>query len=590
MRQSDKQNTIKLTKPIVAREAGEIASTSQDTTLWPDVNGNKVSQGKLALSTTSTTTIMDAQTLYPDLWAKAPVAWQSGFNLVVPVQGVAQRYEEIELELVEPSHGSGVEIVDINALNLYGHRIGNNIICGVNGNFDIGSTGNGLDFVTLDYSLFPFLNGETVLSTQGSFVTNVNGTASPSTADIRRTVVGTMIGTANFTMQFVGDFITTTNRSIDGTVVFELAGDDTVTTPYITLHDNIAAGALGLPEATAMQAGVLTLDQNAESNKNYIINGGFDFFQRGTSQTASGYESADRFKIDVGGSTTQNASRQEFTLGQTDVPQNPKFYLRNIITTGNGTADAAVISHRLEGVKNFTGNYTLSFYAKADANKDIAIDFRQIFGSGGSPSAAVFLSPTTISLTSSWQFHQLTINVPSLLGKTLGTNNNDYLDIRFWLDAGSDFDAFTNSLGNQSGTFEIAQIKFEEGSQASKFTRAGDTFSGELALCQRFYLRINSAPDPDLKPSAYDACCVSTTRALGTLDFPNQMRDYPSYSFSALSDFRISGITPTVMGLRASTLLSAQLDLSVASGLVDRAAEQVEFLNENGFIAFDSEL
>ena len=58
-----------------------------------------------------------------------------------------------------------------------------------------------------------------------------------------------MIGTANFTMQFVGDFITTTNRSIDGTVVFELAGDDTVTTPYITLHDNIAAGALGLPEA-----------------------------------------------------------------------------------------------------------------------------------------------------------------------------------------------------------------------------------------------------------------------------------------------------------------------------------------------------
>ena len=92
------------------------------------------------------------------------------------------------------------------------------------------------------------------------------------------------------------------------------------------------------------------------------------------------------------------------------------------------------------------------------------------------------------------------------------------------------------------------------------------------------------------KPSPYDACCVSTTRALGTLDFPNQMRDYPSYSFSALSDFRISGITPTVMGLRASTLLSAQLDLSVASGLVDRAAEQVEFLNENGFIAFDSEL
>jgi hypothetical protein len=71
----------------VLTEAGEISSTSQDTSLWPDVNGNKVKKGKLALSTSASTTITNAQTVYPELWANAPAAWQSGSDLVVPPMG-----------------------------------------------------------------------------------------------------------------------------------------------------------------------------------------------------------------------------------------------------------------------------------------------------------------------------------------------------------------------------------------------------------------------------------------------------------------------------------------------------------------------
>lgn len=73
----------------VLTEAGEISSTSQDTSLWPTVNGNKVKKGKLALSTSASTTITNAQTVYPELWANAPAAWQSGTDLVIPAQSVS---------------------------------------------------------------------------------------------------------------------------------------------------------------------------------------------------------------------------------------------------------------------------------------------------------------------------------------------------------------------------------------------------------------------------------------------------------------------------------------------------------------------
>jgi hypothetical protein len=74
--------------------------------------------------------------------------------------------------------------------------------------------------------------------------------------------------------------------------------------------------------------------------------------------------------------------------------------------------------------------------------------------------------------------------VPSISGKTLGTDNN--LSIcNIWFDAGSDFNARTDSLGQQSGTFEIAQVQLEPGPVATPFEQR--PIGTELALCQRYY-------------------------------------------------------------------------------------------------------
>jgi len=222
--------------------------------------------------------------------------------------------------------------------------------------------------------------------------------------------------------------------------------------------------------------------------KNKIINGNFDFWQRGTSVTGvtSGQYVADRW-ISLRAGTTANVSQQSFTLGQTDVPNEPTHFYRSVVTSVAGAGNYYLSAHRIESVRTFAGQTaTLSFWAKADASKNIAVEFVQTFGTGGSPSAAVSgIGVTTCALTTSWQKFTITVSIPSISGKTLGSDNNDILTIAFWLDAGSNFNSRTNSLGQQSGTFDIAQVQLEAGSVATPFEVR--PLGLELALCQRYY-------------------------------------------------------------------------------------------------------
>ena len=223
----------------------------------------------------------------------------------------------------------------------------------------------------------------------------------------------------------------------------------------------------------------------ALSNRNVIINGNFDVWQRGISQTSSAYGSDDRWS-NLNSGSTKVASRQEFSLGQTDVVGNPKYYSRTVVTSVAGAGNYVLKRQSVEGVTTFSGEtVTFTFWAKADANKNIAVEFYQNFGSGGSPSGLVFIPSQTVSLTTSWAKHSLTFDIPSVSGKTLGTDGADTLSFHFWFDAGSDYNSRTNSLGQQSGTFDIAQVQLEVGDTATPFEHR--SYGQELALCQRYY-------------------------------------------------------------------------------------------------------
>jgi len=252
--------------------------------------------------------------------------------------------------------------------------------------------------------------------------------------------------------------------------------------------------------------------------RNRIINGNFDIWQRGTSQTSAGYGSADRwFNYNAG--STKTASQQAFTLGQTDVPGNPKYYLRHVVSSVAGAGNYVASFQKIEGVDTLSGQtVTLSFWAKADSNKSIATEFVHNFGTGGSPSTAITgIQIVTHSLTTSWQKFTVTGSIPSISGKTIGTDGIDYLGVVFWFDAGSDWNSRTNSLGQQSGTFDIAQVQVEEGTVATPFEHR--PYGVELALCQRYYWQA---------VSSYFGAAYGSGNSVGLIPFPVEMRATPS--------------------------------------------------------------
>lgn len=221
--------------------------------------------------------------------------------------------------------------------------------------------------------------------------------------------------------------------------------------------------------------------------RNKIINGDFPIWQRATSQTLSGVLSDDRWdNTHVG--ATKTHSQGVFTTGQTDVPNNPTYYSSTVISaSGSGSTDFVIKQQKIEDVRTLSGKTaTLSFYAKANSTKYLSIEFAQVFGTGGSPSSPVLsMGIETFTLTTSWQKFSATVDIDSILGKTIGTDNNHFLAVVFWFSAGSYYDSRSNSLGFQTGTFDIAQVQLEEGTIATAFEQR--PFGIELILCQRYY-------------------------------------------------------------------------------------------------------
>jgi hypothetical protein len=251
-------------------------------------------------------------------------------------------------------------------------------------------------------------------------------------------------------------------------------------------HASAAAPAIVLAANGSATANVSSINNGPLAGmRNAIINGNFDHWQRGTSFTGSEY-GADRWLHYRFGSTG-TTTRQTFTLGQTDVPGEPTYYCRTVVSSVAGASNASRLLQRLEDVRTFAGQQiTASFWAKADATKNIAVEFEQFFGFGGSPSANVqAIGVTKVSIGTSWQKVTVTSTVPSISGKTLGSDGTSNFRLNIWFDGGSSFNARNDTLGHQSGTFDIAQVQVEPGPVATPFERR--PIGTELALCQRYY-------------------------------------------------------------------------------------------------------
>jgi hypothetical protein len=259
------------------------------------------------------------------------------------------------------------------------------------------------------------------------------------------------------------------------------------------------------------------------AGKNKIINGDFFVNQRAfTSTTTTGTFGFDRWYLQTS-TGTATYSAQTFTLGAAPVAGYEGTNFARLVTSGQTASSGfAGLLNKVEGVRTYAGEtVTFSFWAKAaSGTPKVQPTLEQDFGISGS--AGVQLAGTAVTISTSWARYSATMAVPSISGKTIGVNNT--LIVQLYTSLGTNYPTYGN-IGVQDATIDIWGVQLEAGSTATPFQTATGTIQGELAACQRYYLRPQNT-------SAYGAYGVGSARSATIANilvtFPVSMRIAPT--------------------------------------------------------------
>jgi hypothetical protein len=247
-----------------------------------------------------------------------------------------------------------------------------------------------------------------------------------------------------------------------------------------------------------------SLETENYPDENYIINGNFDLWQRGTSTTdasSSSFFLADRFAYIRSGAARHTVQRS------TDVPTlaqsgfQSMYSLHLDVTTANGSpgsGDHVVVAYPLEGhdFAAIKGKViTVSFWVKATITGTYCVS---LVNNGVDRSYA---TEYTVNVADTWERKSVTIPI----NYSGGTDN--FVDGRggllyFVVQCGSTYQTSANTWanGNFFGTssqvngtssllnnFKMAQVKLQLGRKATGFKRRGHTIGEEVRMAQRFY-------------------------------------------------------------------------------------------------------
>jgi hypothetical protein len=252
-------------------------------------------------------------------------------------------------------------------------------------------------------------------------------------------------------------------------------------------------------------------------NRNRIINGAFDVWQRGGGGfvATDGMYTADQWRYSqTGAGGTHTVTRVDQPTGSTLIAgMNPRYYLR-LSNTVIGSATAQIIGQRIEDVRTLAGQEcTLSAWIKGTAT-GVTAKAVQNFGTGGSPSSAVTTTLGTATPTTSWVRLHVHFTMPSLSGKTIGTAEDSFVEIQF-------------DCGSSLGTLDLWGVQLEQNTTQTAFEM--ENVSQTLQKCQRYFIRLASGNNQTVSVGFAN----SSTTFYTVLYFPNTMRKTPVLSVSA---------------------------------------------------------
>lgn len=320
--------------------------------------------------------------------------------------------------------------------------------------------------------------------------------------------------------------------------------------------------------------------------RNVIRNGDMSVAQRGNGPVVGSGWTLDGWGLDSTGGTT-TCQRDTTNVGPT-----AGYYHKTTISGQSGANDYSLLHVPIENVSTLNGRIvTLSFDIYATSGTpSVGVELAQNFGTGGSPSTRVLLALGAVKMSTTRARYSLTFTVPSTAGKVVGTNGYDYLQLLFWLSAGSNMAARSSNIGIQNNSFWITDIQLEAGSTASPFERL--PVQQQLAWCQRYFVRI--VPN-EMDGQAAIGQVQAPTIAGIHLSYPVQMRAVPVFSSSGASTWGLypasysSNISGTSIGVWAVNQYAARMYLGVASGLVAGNACMFAAKSTSSYIDFSAE-
>lgn len=248
---------------------------------------------------------------------------------------------------------------------------------------------------------------------------------------------------------------------------------------------------------------------------NNMINSNFELWQRGTSfaAIADGDYSSDRWEYNKSGAMIHTVSEETTSL--------PNENSKSAIKVDCTTIDASIaagdfnhISYKMEGydLLPLSGKkLTLSFWVKGTKTGIHCVAFQN------SGADRTYVAEYTISVTDTWEFKTITLAAVIPTAGTWNYTNGVGLRISFALVAGTTFqttaDAWNtgdflatsnqvNQCDNTANNFYIAQVMLNEGTLALTYRRAGNSFGGELGLCQRYF---SKSYNEDVNPATSTA-------------------------------------------------------------------------------------
>jgi len=298
--------------------------------------------------------------------------------------------------------------------------------------------------------------------------------------------------------------------------------------------------------ATSGQAVAVDIS-NPRSFRNLIINGAMQVAQRGTSSTAVGYQTVDRFRINFSGHDEALTQAQHALTSSDTGPWEKGFRNSVHVTNGNQTGgtdggDYAQIQYTVEAqdlansgwdYTSASSNITISFWAKSSVAKTFILSLY-----AGDGTARQYNHKYTLA-ANTWTKVTKTIPGSSSPAIQIDNNNGAGLVIEIFQYVGTNFtsgstvDQWVTYVGNSStpddtstwwttndATFEITGVQLEVGSYATDFEHR--SYGDELDRCQRYYQA----------QTDYHHICVNNGESDRWIRFMKPMRAAPTVTTS----------------------------------------------------------